>query len=85
MPTVKISPNGLAIARAKLVLALGRDVQWKEFADIVGLTPATIAGIRTRRTNSSPESASKIVTACRGLGANVTLQEILEEDILQPA
>lgn len=72
-----IDPNKLATARAKLIVALERDVNWAEFAKICGLTAGTICGIRNGRTGGNIKTLNKIEAALRSHGVTITGDSLL--------
>ena len=75
----RISPRRLEVARGRLMAALGRDVDWTEFAKMAGLTIGTISNVRHKRTAGSGDTAAKIVTMLRANGVVITHDDLLEE------
>lgn len=80
VPNYAIDPNKLSTARGHLIVALGRDVKWQEFAKLCDLTLGTISNIRNGRSGGNPSTWQKIVNALRANGVTIT-----EESLLRPA
>ena len=74
----KISVDRLAVARGRLIAAVGHDVTWKTFAKWSGLSAYTISGIRNGRSQGSPHTLSSIVTMLRSNGVPILAEELLE-------
>lgn len=74
-----IDPNKLSIARGKLIVALGRDVTWQEFAALANITPGTISNLRAGRTGGTVNTWKKIVDMLRSQGV-----AIIDTDLLSP-
>lgn len=75
-----IHPNKLAEARGKLIVAIGHDINWSEFAQLCGITLGTVSNIRNGRSGGTTRTGEKIVDALRAHGVAITL-----EDLLAPA
>lgn len=78
LPLKRITANKLDAARARLILALGHDVEWKQFAEWAGLSPHTISGIRAGRSGGTPETARKIIDMLRHNGVNMLTDDLFE-------
>lgn len=74
-----IDPNKLSVARGKLIVALGRDVTWYEFADLANITPGTISNLRSGRTGGTVQTWRKIVDMLRSRGVAV-----IDTDLVSP-
>jgi len=72
-----IDKGKLAVARARLITAMGRDVTWHEFSEICGVSPHTIVNLRHGHTGGSIRTLAAIVQALRLRGV-----AIIEEDLL---
>lgn len=77
VPNFAIDPNKLATARAQLIVALERDVNWTEFAKICGITIGTICNIRSGRTGGNIKTLNKIEAALRSHGVSITGDSLL--------
>lgn len=78
-PNYGIDPDKLSVARARLVVAVGRDVPWYEFADLSGLTMGTISNIRSGKSGGTHRTWQKIVDMLRSKGV-----AIIDTDLLSP-
>ena len=79
-PKYAISPDKLATARGALIVALGRDVKWEDFADMADLNIGTICNIRYGRSGGTPRTCGKIVDMLRSNGVAIS-----DDDLLIPA
>lgn len=80
MEITVIDPSKVEIARGQLIVKLGRDITWGEFAEICDLSGHTISNLKSGRTGGSPITLRKLVLALRAHGVPV-----VEEDFLTPA
>lgn len=78
-PQYMIDPKKLEILRGRLIAATMRDVEWQEFARIVGVTPNTLSNIKHGRTKGSVTTARKIRSACAEHNVYVSFSDILSE------
>ena len=74
----KISATKLDVARARLIIAVGHDVEWRQFADWASLSPHTIAGIRNGRSAGSTKTVRSIIEMLRDRGVNILTDDLLE-------
>jgi hypothetical protein len=75
----RIDPDSLAMLRARLVLALGREVDWGEFATICELAPSTLSNLKAGRTPGSIKTANLIRRGCAKHKVYVRLTDIISE------
>ena len=75
----RIDPDSLAVVRARLVLALGREVTWNEFAEICEVAPSTISNLKAGRTPGSIRTANLIRKGCAKHKVYVRLTDIISE------
>lgn len=80
MPEYGISGRKIEAYRGALMVALGRDVSWAEFARLADLNIHTIKGIRHGRSSGSTKTVHQITAMLRKHGIDMR-----SEDLLIPA
>jgi hypothetical protein len=75
----RVDPDNLAVLRGRLIVLLGRDVEWKEFAEICEITPGTISNLKAGRTYGSIKTANLIRSGCAKHKLYVRLTDIISE------
>jgi hypothetical protein len=74
----KISADKLAVARARLIAAVGHDVEWRTFARWAGVSPHTLSGILNGRSHGSPHTLERIVAMLRKRGVPILTDDLVE-------
>lgn len=75
----KISADKLAVARGRLIAAVGHDVEWKTFARWAKVSPHTLSGILHGRSNGSPHTLERIVVMLRDRGVPMLTDDLLDQ------
>ncbi len=75
----KISADKLAVARGRLIAAVGHDVEWKTFARWAKVSPHTLSGILHGRSNGSPHTLERIVAMLRNRGVPMLTDDLLDQ------
>lgn len=74
---MRIDGEKLERIRGRLIIQKGRNVTWKEIAELVGVSQNTIVNIRLGYTAGSIDTIKGILSAMRAQGLDV-----VEEDLL---
>jgi hypothetical protein len=75
----KISADKLAVARGRLIAAVGHDVDWRTFARWANLSPHTLSGILSGRSGGSPHTLERTVTMLRQRGVPILTDDLIED------
>jgi hypothetical protein len=78
----KISADKLAVARGRLIAAVGHDVDWRTFARWANLSPHTLSGILSGRSGGSPHTLERTVTMLRQRGVPILTDDLIEDSEL---
>ena len=81
----RIDPDKLAVARGRLIAAVGRDVTWREFAEMANVSVGTISGILNGRTHGSSKTVESIVVMLRQYGVPVLADDLLSIEEVETA
>ena len=73
----KISADKLAVARGRLIAAVGHDVEWKTFARWADVGPGTLSGILHGRSNGSPHTLERVVAMLRQRGVPILTDDLI--------